>query len=189
MKSHVCPPQKGQSRAEGPLGKVTSDARLAPEDWKCLARFVAAQDVRTPAHLGENCQLWNQSLPGMLDNILRDVVQELNQARETGEPVQQEPPGDTWPIPLRVTKEIEPGHDAGKLKAEVVVGRSSWLFSMRHLLTKPVTILQQQKWTILSPPKGMYWLTSDDPVIKLNYRSYAACLSRSSAGSASVRPW
>jgi Protein of unknown function (DUF4238) len=158
-----------ETPAEDPLRKVTSGARLTPDDWKHLVRFVAAQDVRTPARLVENLQWWPQILPDILDNTLRDSLRELQQARETGEVVQQEPTRDTWPIPLRVTKEIEPGHDAGKLKAEVVVGRGLWLFSMRHLLTKTVTILQQQKWTILSPPEGMYWLTSDDPVIKLNY--------------------
>jgi hypothetical protein len=108
-------------------------------------------------------------LPGILDHTLRDVVRKLGESRDRGEIAQQEPTGGTESIPLRVTKEIEPGHDVGKLKAEVVVGRSVWLFSMRHLLKNTVSVLQQQKWTILSAPQGIHWITSDDPVIKLNY--------------------
>jgi hypothetical protein len=160
-----------EAPAEEPLQKATSDAPLTPNDWKCLVRFLAAQDVRTPARLVESLQQWNQSLPGILDYTLRDVARQLGEARDRGEIVRQEPTGETEyiHIPLRVTREVEPGRNAGKLKAEVVVGRSVWLFSMQYLLTKAVTVLQQQKWTILSPPEGMHWLTSDDPVIKLNY--------------------
>jgi hypothetical protein len=160
-----------EAPAEEPLEKATSDARLTPDDWKCLVRFVAAQDVRTPARLVESSQRWNQILPGILDTTLREAVRKLGESGDREEIVRQEPTGETEyiHIPLRVTREVEPGRNAGKLKAEVVVGRSVWLFSMQHLLTKTVTVLQQQRWTILSPPEGMYWLTSDDPVIKLNY--------------------
>jgi hypothetical protein len=70
---------------------------------------------------------------------------------------------------LRVTTEIEPDADYGTVKAEVVIGRGMWVWSMRHLLTNTIAALQQQKWTILSPPAGLSWITSDDPVIRLNY--------------------
>lgn len=158
-----------EAPAEEPLGKATSDARLTPNDWNRLVNFLAAQDVRTPARLVEGLQRWQQILPSILDSTLQESVRKIEQAQEAGEIVQRDPRGDSEYIPLRVTREIEPGHDVGKLKAEVLVGRGLWLFSMRHVLTKTVTALKQHKWSILSPPRGMNWITSDDPVIRLNY--------------------
>jgi Protein of unknown function (DUF4238) len=38
------------------IDKVTSGSRLTKDDWECLIRFAAAQDVRTPARLLEILQ-------------------------------------------------------------------------------------------------------------------------------------
>lgn len=104
-----------------------------------------------------------------MDNTLRKSVRKIEQAYESGEILQPVPRGENESIPLRVTPEIVPGQEFGNLKVEVVVGRGLWLFHMRHLLTERAAILFQHKWTILSPPDGRYWITSDDPVIRLNY--------------------
>ena len=40
-----------ETPAEEPLRKATADERLSPDDWQCIIRFLAAQDVRTPARL------------------------------------------------------------------------------------------------------------------------------------------
>ena len=52
-----------ETPAEEALRKVTSDRRLTPDDWKRLIRFLAAQDVRTPAHLIEDLQRWDKLFP------------------------------------------------------------------------------------------------------------------------------
>jgi hypothetical protein len=71
-------------------------------------------------------------------------------------------------LPFRVTPEID--RDKGvRVKAEVVVGRGYWLFTIRHLLTSSLNVLLGQRWSILAPPDGLSWFTSDDPVVKLNY--------------------
>jgi hypothetical protein len=72
-------------------------------------------------------------------------------------------------IPIRVSKQIEPGQDIGAVQAHVICGRGLWLFSLKHVLTHTVNALLENRWTILSPPEGTTWLTSDDPVIRLNY--------------------
>lgn len=56
-----------------------------------------------------------------------------------------------------------------RIGVEVVSGRALWLFSIRHLLNSSAKVLLNNSWTILCPPPGLRWLTSDSPVIKLNY--------------------
>jgi len=72
---------------------------------------------------------------------------------------------------VNVKIESDPEKKSAVLKVETVAGRGMWLFAIRHLLTKSADILHQYKWTILSPPNSMKWLTNDDPVIQLNFHN------------------
>jgi hypothetical protein len=154
------------------LQKITSDAQLTDRDWKRLALFLAAQDVRTPARLQENLRRWTTMLPGLIENTLKESVKKLEVARASGQPVSVPKATHTNYIPFRLTTEIESGKTTGKLKGETIAGRGLWLFGIRHLLTKTSHVLAKHRWTILTPPSGIRWFTSDDPVIRLNFQSY-----------------
>jgi hypothetical protein len=158
-----------ETPAEDALQKATSDGRLTPSDWRVLVRFLAAQDVRTPARLVENLQRWYKTMPDLFNNTLQESVRKLESMNSRGEKL---PPAKSPLVeyfPLRIKTETNPGHEFGTLRAESVVGRGLWLFGIKHLLSKTAEFLHQHRWTILSPPKGMKWFTSDDPVIRLNY--------------------
>ncbi len=158
-----------ESPAKEPLRKATSDAQLTPEDWRHLVRFLAAQDVRTPARFIDNLERWNAQVPQLLDSTLKGAVRELESAKETGKPIPYRKAVNSEYLPLRITPEVVPGQKLGRLMAEIVVGRQFWLFSMRHTLTKTAEILHEHQWTILSPPENVNWFTSDNPVVRLNY--------------------
>jgi hypothetical protein len=131
---------------------------------------LAAQDVRTPARLVEALHRWETELPALLDRTLKDAVRLHEKAKASGKTLVQPPSAPNRDsFPLRVTTEIEPGEEMGKLKAEIVAGRALWLHHMPELLTKTANVLHQHRWTILAPPRGLSWFTSDDPVIRLNY--------------------
>ncbi len=159
---------------ESPAGPVLQQAvtnrRLSSEDWKLLVRFLAAQDVRTPARLLERLQHWNETLQSDVDEITRDAVYKLEESKRTGAPIPvEEPHPDAEMFPVNTRIEIEPGEEAGLLRVEATVGRSLWLWSLRHLLTRTLNVLHQHRWTILRSPPGVEWLTSDNPVVRLNY--------------------
>ena len=158
-----------ETPAAEPLRKATCGMRLTKQDWRNLIRFVAAQDVRTPAHLHEDLQRWNKELQGVLDNTVRDAVSHAEAAKRAGQPIPTIKSYDSKFIPMRVTTAIQPGEKFGTVKAEIIVGRGLWFFGIRHLLTKTIEVLLNQKWTILVAPEGLDWFTSDDPVIRLNY--------------------
>lgn len=160
---------------ESPAGevikKVAADARLTAQDWSHLIRFLAAQDVRTPARLMEMLQRWHQTLPKLMEDTLRDSVQKLETSRREGKPLDRSCHIDAEHFPIRVTTELVPGEEQGMLRAETVVGRGLFLFNLKYLLTKTINELLAHKWTILRSPEGIEWLTSDDPVVRLNYHN------------------
>jgi hypothetical protein len=157
-----------ETPAEEAIHKAVSDDRLTPGDWECIIRFLAAQDVRTPARLMEMTARQRSILPAMTEDVLQRVITELTEAKRTGSHIEHRVSDESKNFPTRITKAIEPGAETGTLKVETVVGRGSWLWSVHRLLTSTYKVLHLHKWTVLRPPVNETWPTSDDPVIKLN---------------------
>jgi Protein of unknown function (DUF4238) len=159
-----------ETPAAGPLRKATTGERLTSDDWACIIRFLAAQDVRTPARLVEFLGRQTQQLPALTQDVLEDAVRRLKKAKQAGQRIDGPPSDSAVGLPIRVTTEIEPGAEVGVLKVETLVGRSFWLWSLPRLLTRTYKVLLGHAWTILRPPRGVNWVTSDNPVVKLNGR-------------------
>jgi hypothetical protein len=160
-----------ESPAESVIQKVIADRRLTKEDWRVLIRFAAAQMVRTPAFLLANLPQWNQMMPAVLAQTTANVRREIDNAKSSGEVAQTRGFPKPQYFPVRVTREDDPAKGIAKITTEVAVGRSLWLYSMRHLLTNSLEVLHEHRWSILVAPRGISWPTTDDPVVRLNFRS------------------
>lgn len=152
------------------IQKVEAGVRLTPNDWKRLIRFVAAQDVRTPARLEEETKRWLQTLPYMMEATLQDSVRKWEKTVRTGEEMSQSPQISDGGLPLRIFIEDNESDDKmARIGAELVVGRKLWLWTIKRALTYTAQVLYKHKWTIMLPPQGMNWFTSDSPVVRLNF--------------------
>lgn len=160
-----------ETPAEEPIEKVLSNRRLTPDDWKLLVRFLAAQDVRTPATFAQKMKRWDESLPGLLKETMDKSLKKYDEARKTGD-VPSSPPTteDREGLPLRVSVRRNPS-GGGEIGAEMLGGRKLWLWTIKRALNRTMNVLYKHKWTILRPPEGITWLTSDNPVIRLNMSS------------------
>lgn len=159
-----------ESPANAILEKATSDSRLSPDDWEVLIKFLAAQDVRTPARLFEHLQRAQKELPDILQNSLNKLEEkykqgEFDRLKKKGKPLNPEQ------FPLKITTHVEEGSKIGILKAETYAGRSTWIHSIKHVLANTRKVLHTHKWSIVKPSKGYYWPTSDNPVVRINYYS------------------
>src|SRR5919109_3733332 len=104
----------------------------------------------------------------MIEATLRSSVAELDQIRHEDTPINPHTPTHEEYLPSRVAvRKSDSG--GGEIWLEVVAGRGLWLFAIRHLLTSTLRALKKHKWTVLNAPSGVEWMTSDDPVIPLNY--------------------
>lgn len=156
------------------IEKAVNDRRLTKADWAAMIRYAAAQDVRTPARYYENVARWKEELPQLLDDVLRESVEKWERAdndeRQALEETSEVEPGmEEFPFKFSITPTPEIG--GGIVKAETVPGRQMWVSGMRMLLSRTVNALLEHRWSIMRAPDGVSWLTSDDPVIKLNYTS------------------
>lgn len=160
-----------ETPAASSISKAVNDQRLEKADYRLLVRFLAAQIVRTPAFLIENLPRWQEQLPRQLEETHQRVIKELERARTTGQPIRNNPIPNSEYFPLRVTKEPSSDGKSVLIKTATVAGRGMWIYGMRHLLTSTLDRLSDHKWVILSADDDLPWFTSDDPVVRLNFRN------------------
>jgi hypothetical protein len=153
------------------IDKVLRGDRLKREDWHNLARFLAAQDVRTPSSFVTMMRRWHQYLPDLLDSTLRAAVGELELMNKQGTVPPRVEERNEFTDLFNVRLERAPDDDSGQaiLSAEITPGRRMWIAAMRHLLTGVVRDLCLHQWSIAESPEGIEWPLTDHPVLKLNY--------------------
>lgn len=165
--------QDFETPAQASLDRAVADERLSAEDWQRIIKFLAAQDMRTPARMLELRKRWEQTLQSTVEEAVEDSVKAFAAAKASGEPLDIAPHPFADYIPVKITTSTAPDAEHGTLQVHTIAGRGLWLFSLRQLLTNTLRALLKQRWTILKCPEGMSWLTTDDPVVKLNYYSSA----------------
>jgi hypothetical protein len=154
------------------IEKLVGRRRLTPTDWRSIARFVAAQDVRTPLNFVESMQHWHHQIPEILDRSVKTAIARIEQAKARGDVVRQPAvKHNEFSRLVRVT--IEPPSDSSSdqalVRAEVPVGRRLWVASMRHLLTGAADALSRHRWSAAEPYEDNEWPLTDHPVLRLNY--------------------
>jgi len=154
------------------IDRAIHGRRLAPDDWKHLSLFYAAQDVRTPSNFLECMERWREDLPGLIQRTLAESVERIQQASREGTalPVQPvSPSGDTsGSVDVTIQREK---NGSSKIYASVTTGRAMWVQEMRRLLDGIAKGLEEHKWSIARPAPGLEWITSDHPALKLNYNA------------------
>ncbi|QEY11541.1 DUF4238 domain-containing protein [Cellvibrio sp. KY-YJ-3] len=146
--------------------KVISNRKLSSKEWEILIKFLAAQDVRTPTRLIEHIRRISEILPETLNDVMSNLPKKLSGISEIN--YESSKPEYFKYFPLKIDKSIQVGASHGTLKATTYAGRSTWFFSIRHLLEHTAKVLHSYKWKIIRPHPGSFWPTSDNPVIKLN---------------------
>jgi Protein of unknown function (DUF4238) len=152
------------------IDKLVNARHLTAADWSSIARFVATQDLRTPLNFLESRKRWHQEMPAILNDCHRDVVRELERLRSERIAIEPRPAPNELGRLLRVHIERAANNpDKAAIRAEISVGRSFWIASMRHLLQDAANVLCEHRWSVAEPHGDEEWIMTDHPVLRLNY--------------------
>ena len=159
---------------ETPVGdsitKAVSGSSLKPSDWENLIKFVAAQYVRTPARMQEWFTRWETQMPTTISTALKNATNELERLKDTDKSSLASSDPDPIASILNSKVTITPlGNGTSRILLETDINRSMWLWAVKYTLTDLIEILHSHKWQILQSHPDIKWITSDDPVICLNY--------------------
>jgi hypothetical protein len=160
-----------ESPAARPIEVATEGRKLTKNDWWSLVRFLAAQDVRTPARLLESLKRWHETIPAMVEEATEAATKMLEDRSIPRRKHSRTPPEYSDLLPIRVSTQPHRDGQGGTLRVETDIGRGYWLFQMKHLLSQTAGILHEHRWSIMVPPDDIEWITTDDPVVKLNFQS------------------
>jgi hypothetical protein len=76
-----------ETPVQNSIARVVQEKPLKQSDWKQLIRFLAAQDVRTPANYLESMERWRNTLPDLLEPTLNESIKEVEKSKENKEPI------------------------------------------------------------------------------------------------------
>lgn len=122
-----------ESPAEEAIAKATSDRRLSHEDWKRLIRFLALQDIRTPAWFTQQMKRLDETLPQLMKATMENSIQRIQEAAETGtiiEPLKL-PAAEREGLPLRVSVGLSPS-GGDEIGAEMLRGENFGIGRLRE---------------------------------------------------------
>lgn len=152
------------------MEKLLARSRMSRADWHSIAKFVLAQQLRTPLHFMES----NAKLERQTQEALEALVRKYEERGAIVADIDgDEPPVDNF-FRDTLTITIEPPTDgSGKaaIRAHIKSPRSAWMASQRHHLTKNLDHVTKQRWRVAEPHGDEEWPLSDHPVLTLNYNS------------------
>jgi hypothetical protein len=150
------------------IEKLLARTPMTPHDWRCVAKFVALQQLRTPLHFFET----QARLKAQVPRILEEVVARANSTIAAGAELPAEETTNYLSDVLRISIEDNaesPGYSRVRTLAKSP--RAVWMATMRHQLTALTPIICQHRWQAIEPEGDNHWPLADHPVLTLNYSS------------------
>ena len=92
-----------ETPAEPVIEKILAQRKMSPKDWATLIKYIASQDVRTPARLLESLRMQEKTMPDLMQSTLEKAVSELETAKEEGRVVEPKRMPNSELIPMRVS--------------------------------------------------------------------------------------
>ena len=146
------------------IKKACNGDKLTSEDWRILCDFVVAQSVRTPAFY----LFLRQHSEQLFDEALKEVEEEIKKLSTIPkEHIEVSEESKLLPLRLSVTEE-KPDEEHTNILIETVIGKSHWLFAIKHFLSDNSPLrnqFYQFKWSIVDAADDVIWPTSDNPLV------------------------
>jgi hypothetical protein len=143
--------------------------KMKPADWHAAAKFVAAQQMRTPLYFVEWVRRINKEIPKTLESVLREL-ERTSAAQIVAETQEPEDDQNFLREKLRVTfDEVPGGGGLALIQAQVSSSRTAWLRFMRRMLTDRIGLFCQHRWRVMKLAGDAEWPLTDNPVLALNY--------------------
>lgn len=158
-----------ESPAGSSISKAIAGKKLSKEDWYRIIQYTALQDIRTPARLMQHLNMLGKTLPDVMEETLKDLKHALENGTLHDDSEASHTPSNEINFPLKVTQTPDKSSGEVHIGVHTVPGRATWLHSIQQALHNTVKYFHNNRWTIMRPARGLYWPTSDNPVIRLNY--------------------
>ena len=155
------------------IEKLLSRSSMKPADWHSIARFVVAQDLRTPLHFLE----WMPQFKKHMGKAFKETIRKYEAMDQivAEEYATTERPAENYlgnALRISIDRPSESGGHA-TVRSKVISTRSVWMANTRHFLENRSDIVCKHHWRAAKPADGEEWPLTDHPVLRLNYNGPA----------------
>lgn len=169
IENYFC--DKYESPASFVLRKMDGGFAISKNDIDRLVNYWLIQYFRTPSFMFKNAKL----VPGAFDRVAAQISRLIDGYRcekasgvdhgNSSHAISLEPFPDQ-PI------EIDFDFKSEEVTSSISLGRTSFLSSIASLVNGTVgDIIRNYNWTIVRPPRGRYFITSDNPAVAYRVNS------------------
>lgn len=148
------------------MKKVNNNEKLNEEDKEYIAKLIASQHIRTIGGYLRIKEILDKIIPDSIDKVATKLEKGFDMST-----MHKKKNYNSEFIPMNLSL-VSNDEEEKEIKLEVFSGKSLWFFAVKHLLSDAFSILKDISWVIYDAPKDFEWVTSDDPVIFLNYYSH-----------------
>lgn len=157
------------------IEKLIAGTRMSAGDWRCIARFVVTQDLRTPQDFIESYARFQKILQQSLESAIQKLPERIAEHRASVDP-DDSATEDDGPNFLREVLKVsidrsEAENGMVPVRAEIRSARSVWMARLRHLLANRSEIVCGHRWCTMIPAPGEEWPLTDHPVLRINFHS------------------
>jgi hypothetical protein len=156
------------------IEKLLAGTRMSPADWRCIARFVVAQDLRTPQDFIEWYARFQQNIQESLEAAIQKLPERI--ARQQAGSHSEDDATDGSQDFMRDVFKISIGRSQATngmvpVRADIRSARSVWMRRVQHLLVNRAEVVCGHRWCTMIPVAGEEWPLTDHPVLRLNFNS------------------
>ncbi len=157
-----------ETPAQPAIEKVVAGKHLSREDYQLLVKFLVVQMVRTPSWNNYLVNKATELFPKTLESVGKKLEAILKN-KETLPPVA--PLVEPNPFQIHVQFSTGDSTNISYIEAEMFIGQKMWLAEIKRLLPRIIPVLNHHSWCILEAAPGVDFPTSDDPVVRVGFRS------------------
>jgi hypothetical protein len=148
------------------IEKLLARSKMKPTDWQSIAKFVAAQSLRTPLAFLEHTQRTERHLQEALESLIRKYEALRAIVPDDDGPKSANYFSDTLKVSIEAP--VDDGNKAA-VRAEVKSARSVWMATQRHHLTNNLHHIVNHRFRAAAAFGHAEWPLCDHPVLTLNY--------------------
>ena len=149
--------------------KIFTEKKLTSDDYRNLVRYAMAQYLRVPKYYFDQFS----SLASKMEKVLHETGEHAAKSIERiakfnhSFPERVESDENFRTVRFNVVS----NQDGAYIEYKVLFARDVWLSTIKRIVDQIVEKTKNHKWKIVKSLEGKSWVTSDNPVTLLRYKS------------------
>ena len=148
------------------IEKLLARSKMKPTDWQAIAKFVAAQSMRTPLAFVEITRRIERHAQEALGALIKKYEALGAVVPDDHDPATPNFLSDTLKVSIEAPTN---GGNNASVRAETKSARSVWMATQRHHLTNNARHIGRHHFRVAYPFGDEEWPLADHPVLTLNY--------------------